>query len=254
MEPINKSLRDVKSIDSGSAATASQKMPDNLDDATAMILRMRASISALGARCLSLEQELVEKSEAREPLEKPVTLSVAIYYDTGSGYNEKQKIMPLMTTHETGEISFTFSLPESAIAVRLDPGELPCIIKDISFNNKSLVAVPSNGSTVGTNCFLFTQEDPNIILTGTARFQPSKNIACSLQYLPLDNETVCTAFATLKGELERQAKQSESYILECNSLRHEIGLLRNSSSWRITSPLRAIKRLMTRILNRIRKG
>ena len=61
MEPINKSLRDVKSIDSGSAATASQKMPDNLDDATAMILRMRASISALGARCLSLEQELVEK-------------------------------------------------------------------------------------------------------------------------------------------------------------------------------------------------
>ena len=58
-----------------------------------MILRMRASISALGARCLSLEQELVEKSEAREPLEKPFTLSVAIYYDTGSGYNEKYGLL-----------------------------------------------------------------------------------------------------------------------------------------------------------------
>lgn len=249
MEPIKKSTQDIQPIAPDSVAAPAA--PDNLEDANAMILRMRENIAVLGKRCLSLEQELLEQHELLKQEAKSVSLPVTIYYDTGAGYNEGQKLIQTVAVPEAGPAFLSFSLPEDAIAIRLDPGEIPCIVKDISFANKEIIPVAANGLQLNPNFFLFSREDPNISLTGISEFLSSKTISCSFLYEQLSNKTVCTAFDILKEQL---AYLTESHIQERNILTHEIELLRSSSSWRVTRPFRCIKRLFMRLFGRTGKG
>lgn len=74
----------------------------------------------------------------------------------------------------TGVVIATFELPVTARALRLDPGELPCCITNLSFSDDRVLCRPVNGLTLPSDSTLFLDRDPNYLLDGVTHFPPDE--------------------------------------------------------------------------------
>ena len=149
-------------------------------------------VSRLAERCLGLEQEVQSYLAAHPQNEKhtdsPALLQPTLYFDAGFGFSEKDTLTaPDYEVDElTGVVIATFELPVTARALRLDPGELPCCITNLSFSDDRVLCRPVNGLTLPSDSTLFLDRDPNYLLDGVTHFPAGMKLGVSYCYFPLE--------------------------------------------------------------------
>lgn len=235
-------------------------------------------VSQLAQRCLALEQQLLL---CQEQLSKqgggtaPVDLVLPqLFYDSGSGFCQRECLTVAEEAYNelTHEVSATFVLPTDARALRLDPGELACCITDLTFSDERLRCHAANGLALRDGGFLFLDTDPNLLLEIPTAFTEGLKFAVTYHYYPLESflkEQPGRALLQGMKLLKRQNETSTQDVhemLQCS--RREIAQLRaqlaenqrvyedtlhnlrQSRSWRLTAPLRAVTKLFHRSQSR----
>ena len=231
-------------------------------------------VSQLAQRCLELEQQLLvcQTELAKHSTETDnFTLTLPqLFYDTGSGFSPRECLIAAEDAHNqlTHEVSVTFVLPEDARAVRLDPGELACFITDLAISDERISFQSVNGLMLQENCLLFLDVDPNLTVKSSVPFAAGLKFAVTYHYYPLDrfqHEQPGKALLKALNAIKLQAEAEKNDVLEQLQVsRAEITRLNNqlaelqssraayetslenlyeSSSWKLTAPLRALRRL-----------
>lgn len=210
-------------------------------------------------------------------------LKPTLYYDPGTGFSQQNALIaPDYEADElNGGVSATFELPAAACSLRLDPGELPCCISGLTFSDDRIHCHPLNGLELPDGNFLFLGKDPNFLLSGLKHFPAGLKIGISYQYFPLEKvegqplfdallETITVYQKNQANEAEQArqlnealaAKQQEIAALQqqINALNqknaetqaqsqayeHALEGVLNSSSWKLTQPLRRLLSLFRR--------
>ena len=227
-------------------------------------------VSRLAERCLGLEQEVQSYLAAHPQNEKhtdsPALLQPTLYFDAGFGFSEKDTLTaPDYEVDElTGVVIATFELPVTARALRLDPGELPCCITNLSFSDDRVLCRPVNGLTLPSDSTLFLDRDPNGMKLGVSyHYCPLETLAdkplfntvleglrfcqktrdSEAQHIAGLNDQIAAqqqAIAVLQQQIsELHQKNAEA---EARRQAYETSLegVLNSSSWRLTRPLRRL--------------
>ncbi len=131
---------------------------------------LRAQMGARVIKPAELQSES-EKKKIREAKEKETNslAAIQVYFDTGSGFNEKESYFEGNTYMEEGVCEFTVDVPRNVKRLRIDPALCPCIVflKDASFlkagRDQFLRKLRTNGTAVKNGSFLFTTSDPNMV-------------------------------------------------------------------------------------------
>lgn len=238
-------------------------------------------VSRLAERCLGLEQEVQSYLAAHPQNEKhtdsPALLQPTLYFDAGFGFSEKDTLTaPDYEVDElTGVVIATFELPVTARALRLDPGELPCCITNLSFSDDRVLCRPVNGLTLPSDSTLFLDRDPNYLLDGVTHFPAGMKLGVSYHYCPLETLADKPLFNTVLEGLQfcQKTRDSEAHHIaglndqiaaqqqaiaalqqqiselhqknaeaEARRQAYETSLegVLNSSSWKLTRPLRRL--------------
>ena len=231
-------------------------------------------VSQLAQRCLELEQQLLvcQTELAKHSTETDnFTLTLPqLFYDTGSGFSPRECLIAAEDAHNelTHEVSVTFVLPEDARAVRLDPGELACCITDLAISDERISFQSVNGLMLQEDCLLFLDVDPNLTVKSSVPFAAGLKFAVTYHYYPLDrfqHEQPGKALLKALNAIKLQAEAEKNDVLEqLQASRAELTRLNNqlaelqssraayetslenlyeSSSWKLTAPLRALRRL-----------
>ncbi len=93
-----------------------------------------------------------------------------VYFSTGDGFNEEQKIAVLAGVNERAIVSMEFKLEKQMSAVRIDPTEYPCVIqvKTITvmtdMGQKDITRYLINGVRVTDQTVIFNTSDGQIIV------------------------------------------------------------------------------------------
>ena len=223
-------------------------------------------VSRLAQRCLALEQE-VQACAAAHPqremrTDSPTLLQPLLYYDTGFGFSEKDTLTaPDCTTDElTGAVTATFELPVAAQKLRFDPGELPCCVTQLLFSDDRIVWEPANGTNLQGDTTLFLGDDPNYplekladeplfcaLLESVQLLQKNKNgekqhIAELEQAVAAQQQTV----ALLHQQIAELHQKNAEVAARCQSYETSLEGVLNSSSWKLTLPLRRLLGLFRR--------
>ena len=175
----------------------------------------------------------------------------------------------------------TFELPEAAVNLRFDPGELPCCITNFVFSDDRILCRPVNGVPLHGDGILFLNDDPNLMLEGMNRFPAGMKLGVSYGYFPLEALAGDPLFAAvLEGvqyfqktrvceqkhldQLEKTSSDQKQTIdalqkniselhqanaeLTARSRAYENSLenVLSSSSWKLTLPLRRLVSLFHR--------
>ena len=232
-------------------------------------------VSQLAQRCLELEQQLLacQTELAKHSTETDnFTLTLPqLFYDTGSGFSPRECLIAAEDAHNelTHEVSVTFVLPEDARAVRLDPGELACCITDLAISDERISFQSVNGLMLQEDCLLFLDVDPNLTVCSTVPFAAGMKFAVTYHYYPLGRfqheqpgKALLSALNTIKLQAEAEKnnvlEQLQAALAENTRLNNQLTELQNSraayedslenlyesSSWRLTAPLRALRRLL----------
>ena len=163
----------------------------------------------------------------------------------------------------------------TARALRLDPGELPCCITNLSFSDDRVLCRPANGLTLPSDSTLFLDRDPNYLLDGVTHFPAGMKLGVSYYYCPLETLADKPLFNTVLEGLRFYQKTRDSEAHHIAGLNDQIaaqqqaiaalqqqiselhqknaeaearrqayetsleGVL-NSSSWKLTRPLRRL--------------
>ena len=231
-------------------------------------------VSQLAQRCLELEQqllacqtELAKHSAAAEN----ITLTLPqLFYDTGSGFSPRECLTATEDVYNelTHEVSAVFTLPTDARALRLDPGELACCVTDLSISDERLECRAMNGIQLQEDCLLFLDVDPNLTVQSTVPFAAGMKFAVTYHYYPLGRfqheqpgKALLQALSAIKLRAEAEQNdlrgQLQAALAENTRLNNQLTELQNSraayenslenlyesSSWRLTAPLRALHRL-----------
>ena len=232
-------------------------------------------VSQLAQRCLELEQQVLnyQAALARHGSDnEPAALTLPqLFYDTGSGFSPRECLIAAEDAHNelTHEVSVTFVLPEDARAVRLDPGELACCITDLAISDERISFQSVNGLMLQEDCLLFLDVDPNLTVCSTVPFAAGMKFAVTYHYYPLGRfqheqpgKALLSALNTIKLQAEAEKndvlEQLQAALAENTRLNNQLTELQNSraayedslenlyesSSWRLTAPLRALRRLL----------
>lgn len=181
-------------------------------------------------------------------------ISFQIYKDMGQGISEETSER-IETCLEGEKRNFYFEVPveDGVKALRLDPGDEQ-IVLNIEESNIEIEA--TNGEFLDKNTLYFKDEDPWIIVSekclksndklyikGNAEkvHAPSVTVfnkySCDVHEL-MENKAVLEADkASLTGE-------RDALIRENDRLNQQINNILNSSSWKVTKPIRKIKSLL----------
>lgn len=172
-------------------------------------------VSRLAQRCFALEQEVqtyIAALPKKENLsDSHALLQPVLYFNTGTGFSQKDMLVPpdFDIDEETGQVSASFELPEDAVGLRLDPGELPCGLMDLTFSDDRLVGHPSNGREFSNHTFLFDLPDPNLAICGLDLFPAGLKFTVSYSYAPLEKLDDQPVFAALLKALQKHIDKSE---------------------------------------------
>ena len=186
---------------------------------------------------------------------EPAALTLPqLFYDSGSGYSPRECLTVAEDAYDelTHEVSAVFTLPTDARALRLDPGELACCVTDLSISDERLECRAMNGIQLQEDCLLFLDVDPNLTVQSTVPFAAGMKFAVTYHYYPL-------SAIKLRAEAEQNdlRGQLQAALAENTRLNNQLTELQNSraayenslenlyesSSWRLTAPLRALHRL-----------
>ena len=185
-------------------------------------------VSRLAERCLGLEQEVQSYLAAHPQNEKhtdsPALLQPTLYFDAGFGFSEKDTLTaPDYEVDElTGVVIATFELPVTARALRLDPGELPCCITNLSFSDDRVLCRPVNGLTLPSDSTLFLDRDPNYLLDGVTHFPAGMKLGVSYHYCPLETLADKPLFNTVLEGLRFCQKTRDSEAQHIAGLNDQI--------------------------------
>ena len=231
-------------------------------------------VSQLAQRCLELEQQLLacQTELAKHSAEaENITLTLPqLFYDSGSGYSPRECLTVAEDAYDelTHEVSAVFTLPTDARALRLDPGELACCVTDLSISDERLECRAMNGIQLQEDCLLFLDVDPNLTVQSTVPFAAGMKFAVTYHYYPLGRfqheqpgKALLQALSAIKLRAEAEQNdlhgQLQAALAENTRLNNQLTELQNSraayenslenlyesSSWRLTAPLRALHRL-----------
>ena len=232
-------------------------------------------VSRLAQRCLELEQQMLtyQAALARHNSEsEPAALTLPqLFYDTGSGYSPRECLTVAEDAYDelTHEISAVFTLPADARALRLDPGELACCVTGLSISDDRLELRAAGGIRLQDDCLLFLNPDPNLSVVGSVPFTAGMKFAVTYHYYPLGHfqheqpgKALLKALNAIelqkeaeKQDLREQLQASREEISRLNQKLQELQSSRaayetsletvyESSSWKLTAPLRALRRMM----------
>lgn len=126
-----------------------------------------------------------------------------------------------------------------------------------------------NGIQLQEDCLLFLDVDPNLTVCGTVPFAAGMKFAVTYHYYPLGRfqheqpgKALLSALNTIKLQAEAEKnnvlEQLQAALAENTRLNNQLTELQNSraayedslenlyesSSWRLTAPLRALRRLL----------
>ena len=231
-------------------------------------------VSRLAQRCLELEQQTLHYRTALEKHcseDGPAVLTMPqLFYDSGSGFSPRECLIAPedSSDHLTHEVTAVFTLPTDARALRLDPGELACCITDLSISDDRLELVPVNGVRLQDDCLLFLDIDPNLTVRGCVPFtagmkfavtyhyypltrfqheQPGKSLLRALNALKLHNEAeqqeLQAQLQASRAEIRRLNDQLQDLVASRAAYENSLETVYESSSWKLTAPLRAFRRL-----------
>lgn len=254
-----------------------QTLPENALHTRIQELEQQLRLADEGAarlaqRCLALEQELEAMSALSPQMElhenSPLLLP-KLFYDAGFGLSEQDSLAAPMGVYDerTAQVTVAFELPAEAKLLRLDPGELPCCVAELTISDERLRPRAANGIDLGEGKALFLRNDPNFYLEGLTRFPAGMQLVISYKYYPLEALAHEPLFcAVLEGveqmqrhklaeqqqraetdqqlaELRRELTELEA---ECRAGQEALEQMRSSSSWRLTAPLRRLGGLLHR--------
>lgn len=232
-------------------------------------------VSRLAERCLALEQQVLtcQNELAKHSTDADTTglMLPQLFYDTGSGYSPRECLTVTEDAYNelTHEVSAVFILPDDARALRLDPGELACCVTDLSISDDRVAFHPANGVFLQEDCILFLDVDPNMSLTAAMPFTAGMKFAVNYHYYPLGHflheqpgKSLLKALNDLKQKNSADAQEAaevlqasraecvrlNQQLLDLQARQHEyeiaLATMRESSSWRLTAPLRGLRSLL----------
>ena len=184
-------------------------------------------VSRLAERCFALEQEVQSYLAARPQRElhadSPSRLHPTLYYDAGFGFSEADTLTSQDCLYDelTGAMAASFELPTDIQALRLDPGELPCCITNLSFSDDRIQAAPCNGWELPDGGTLFLRGDPNYRLSGLNRYPAGMKLVITYNYFPLESLSGEPLFRiVLDGmqQFQQEKTGEEQHIQELNHL------------------------------------
>lgn len=200
------------------------------------IKELEAYVDALAKHSLSLEKKLLEAEENDEeaaPIAYP--MSIALFYENGHGLSEEQVVKETVTP-KGNLFTVVLKLPEKASYLRLDPGESPCVIRNLIID-PPLEMSAENGIVLDNGIMVFDVSDPNIGLKREGGFHAGEKIALSFEY-------ECLFQDRQNGLIGMMAADCQAERRELHALQQELDAIRASTSWKITQPLRALKNLL----------
>lgn len=232
-------------------------------------------VSRLAERCLELEQQVFAYQAAfakRGSENDSAALTLPqLFYDSGSGLSQRECLTVTEEAYDelTHEVSAVFTLPTDARALRLDPGELACCVTNLSISDDRMELVPAKGLTLEEGCILFLDPDPNLNVVSSIPFTAGMKLAVNYHYYPLghfQDEQPGKALLRALNAIKLQADEEQKQLLaQLNTAHAEIAQLKaelqettnnrdeyetsletvyESSSWKLTAPLRALRSLL----------
>ena len=243
--------------------------------------------SRLAQRCLELEKQLqtfyATHPQKEMQADSPALVQPLLYFDAGFGFSQRDTVKAPDYEYDemNGMVTATFELPEAAVNLRFDPGELPCCITNFVFSDDRILCRPVNGVPLHGDGILFLNDDPNLMLEGMNRFPAGMKLGVSYGYFPLEALAGDPLFAAvLEGvqyfqktrvceqkhldQLEKTSSDQKQTIdalqkniselhqanaeLTARSRAYENSLenVLSSSSWKLTLPLRRLVSLFHR--------
>jgi hypothetical protein len=226
-----------------------------------------AGAGKLAQRCLALEKELQALTMTPESEDDALSVQLlrpTLLFDRGFGYSAQNMLEAPADSYQEDKHTVTalFTLKKSAVALRLDPGELPCYITDLTCSDDRLKVTPQNGGLqMDNNAFLFPNNDPQFYLEGRSRFGAGTKLVVTYRYYPLkpnDNDPFSSALievynarrmdqmtaerncAAAEAELAELKPQLAAVTAERDHYKDDSEALRASTSWKVTAPLRRL--------------
>jgi hypothetical protein len=230
-----------------------------------------AGAGKLAQRCLALEKELQALTMTPEEEEETFNVQLlrpTLLFDRGFGYSAQNILEAPEDAYQEDKhtVSALFTLKKNAVALRLDPGELPCYITDVTCSDERLTVTPQNGGLqTGSNAFLFPNNDPQFYLEGRSRFGVGTQLVITYRYYPLkpnDHDPFSTALIEVynarRMDLMTAERNCAAAEAELNTLRPQLATvtaerdlykdaseaLRASTSWKLTAPLRRLTSML----------
>ena len=243
--------------------------------------------SRLAQRCLELEKQLqtfyATHPQKEMQADSPALVQPLLYFDAGFGFSQRDTVKAPDYEYDemNGMVTATFELPEAAVNLRFDPGELPCCVTQLLFSDDRIVWEPANGTNLQGDTTLFLGDDPNYRLEGLSQYPAGMKLVVSYCYYPLeklaDEPLFCALLESVQllqknkngekqhiAELEQAvAAQQQTVALlhqqiaelhqknaevaaRCQSYETSLEGVLNSSSWKLTLPLRRLLGLFRR--------
>lgn len=183
-------------------------------------------VSRLAQRCLELEQQLqavlAAHPQHEQRTDSPALMTPRLYYDVGFGFSERDTVISedVVSEGAEGGISVGFVLPDDAIALRFDPGELPCCITGMSLSDDRILCAAANGLSMQDGTTLFLGDDPSYRLEGLNRYPAGTRLIFTYCYYPLESLESEPLFRAILGGVQhlqlekRDAAQRIRYLDE----------------------------------------
>lgn len=229
-------------------------------------------VSKLAQRCLALEQELQPYLSAHAKQEVHINTAMVqlkLFFDRGFGFSEQDSLLAPTAAYQesTHSVAAVFELPYDACALRLDPGELPCYIKDLTLSDDRLTCTPLNGVGLSDAETLFLHIDPNYRVEGLSRFPAGMKLLISYTYYPVQKLAGDPLFdAVLRGLNQTRQQladgqnqlalqqtrisELEQQLAACDQERQRYAQMleqtQSSACWKLTAPLRRIAAIFHR--------
>ena len=97
------------------------------------------------------------------------TNQVQLYYDTGKGYSEAESDIIRIYPDEKGEFHLQRKLPDALRNLRIDPGEIPCVVyiqKAVGYTENASYELEyrTNGYRFDKRAYVMEQGDPQIYI------------------------------------------------------------------------------------------
>ena len=175
---------------------------------------------------------------------------VLAYRDRGAGYHEEDKLLLPVFMNENKVYTVKFTVEPGVARYRIDPCETACILKIVSLQKEDGidVAFHTNGTCIGDDIYICDADpwlevrvDDTVIKELQLRFSLETNIP-ECGRIITEGLALQQQYKEVQMQNEQLRQQLEEANLQLDSLAREREAMMNSRSWKLTKPLREVKR------------